>query len=228
MAEYNAAGTMLKRYIHGPNAEVDDPIAEYTGTSTAISARRNLYADARGSIALSTNGYGTAPQINSYDEYGQPDANNTGRFQSTGQVWLPELGMYYCKARIYSPKLGRFMQTDPIGYEDNVNLYGYTANDPVNGIDPSGLFSAKSFAQAFLANYGPAFSGGDRGNDRSKVNERKETPNQARTSRGFLEGTRGNDDDLGISRSLAHAQEQAQAAAFKVFNENEGTRECRL
>src|SRR3546814_18973227 len=33
-----------------------------------------------------------------------------------GQTWLPEVGMWYYKARIYSPTLGRFMQTDPLGY----------------------------------------------------------------------------------------------------------------
>jgi uncharacterized protein RhaS with RHS repeats len=46
--------------------------------------------------------------------------------------------MYYYKDRIYSPQLGRFLQVEPIGYDDHVNLYAYVGNDPVNARDPSG------------------------------------------------------------------------------------------
>src|SRR5262249_32634415 len=63
---------------------------------------------------------------------------NVGRFQYTGQIWLSELGLYHYKARLYSPYLGRFLQTDPVGYEGGINLYAYVEDDPIDGTDPSG------------------------------------------------------------------------------------------
>ena len=39
---------------------------------------------------------------------------------------------------MYSPKIGRFLQTDPLGYIDTINPYTYCGNNPVNYIDPSG------------------------------------------------------------------------------------------
>src|ERR1700712_1674290 len=48
-------------------------------------------------------------------------------------------GLYYYKARFYDPAIGRFLQTDPAGTQDDPNLYAYVGNNPVNRVDPTGL-----------------------------------------------------------------------------------------
>ncbi|MCB1946629.1 MAG: RHS repeat-associated core domain-containing protein, partial [Thauera sp.] len=71
--------------------------------------------------------------------FGEPNVTTGVRFRYTGQQYLGGLNLYYYKARFYSPALGRFLQTDPIGTADDLNLYAYVGNNPVNFSDPSGL-----------------------------------------------------------------------------------------
>jgi RHS repeat-associated protein len=55
-------------------------------------------------------------------------------------------GLYYYRARYYSPGTGRFISEDPVGFAGGNNIYAYTGGDPISGKDPSGLLPWPSIA----------------------------------------------------------------------------------
>ena len=83
---------------------------------------RYHYADERGTTIATADPSGALTSIDTYDEYGRPsNTANPPSFKYTGQLWLPEVGVYHYKARAYAPRLGRFLQTDLVGYDDQLD-----------------------------------------------------------------------------------------------------------
>ncbi|WP_175958539.1 RHS repeat-associated core domain-containing protein [Burkholderia sp. BCC0405] len=140
VGEYDGGGKLVRRYVFGPG--IDEPLVQYEGAGTA--AKSWLYANQQGSVVALANGSGATTSSQAYGPFGETNGTLASRFGYTGQQYLAPLELYYYKARMYSPGLGRFLQTDPIGYKDDLNWYAYVGNNPINLADPTGMEGCSS------------------------------------------------------------------------------------
>jgi len=106
--------------------------------------------DGLGSVVALSNNSGVIAEQYHYDIFGTPDTTSSvgNRFMFTGREYDTETSLYYYRARYYKPSIGRFLQTDPIGYSGGINLYAYCDNNPIGWADPYGL--CKSGASDWL------------------------------------------------------------------------------
>jgi len=136
--EYDGSNVLQASYTHGLGT--DEPLIMNRGGVNSF-----YHADGLGSIVDLTDNLGTVVQSYVYDSFGNIVLQNgslTNPYTYTGREFDEESGLYYYRARYYDPKLGRFLQEDPIGFAGGeLNFYSYVSNNPVNFIDPSGRFS---------------------------------------------------------------------------------------
>lgn len=112
IAEYDSSNNLQRRFVFDPTT--GDPVLWYEGTGVAATDRRYFGLDERGSVISVSNSSGAKVYINAYDEYGRPQSTNGGRYQYTGQKWIPE-----ARLRLQGPRLSpppRHLRADRPGW----------------------------------------------------------------------------------------------------------------
>ena len=158
VAELDGSGNVVSRFVYGSRANVPDYMTKNGNTYRLIS-------DHLGSVRLVVDtGSGTVIQRIDYDEWGKVIQNTNPGFQPFGFVgglYDPATELTRMGARDYDPTVGRWISRDPALFGGaSTNLYAYVFGDPVNWVDPAGLWGSLADWANFVAGFGDALTFG--------------------------------------------------------------------
>lgn len=137
VAEVDAAGTLVSRFVYGTAINVPDYLVR--GSQTY-----RLVTDHLGSVRLVVDvASGVVVQQLAYDAWGQVTLDTNPGWQPfgfAGGLYDPATGLVRFGARDYDASVGRWTSKDPIGFDGgDSNQFAYVGGDPVGRLDPSGL-----------------------------------------------------------------------------------------
>jgi RHS repeat-associated protein len=110
-------------------------------TRTDSSGTANFLTDALGSTLALTSSSGSTLAQYAYEPFGNTtvtSGSSTNPYEYTGRE-NDGTGLYYYRARYYSPTTMRFLSEDPSGFGAGPNFYAYTGDNPIDFDDPLGL-----------------------------------------------------------------------------------------
>jgi RHS repeat-associated protein len=145
--------TIRANYIMTLN--IDEPLARIKADGTI----RYYHQDALGSVMALTDENGVMKTQYTYEPYGNATVSgeaDDNPIQYTGRE-NDNTGLYYYRARYYSPEMQRFVSEDPIGLDGGINKYVYVENSPINFIDLIGLVCGSSGTDWLLPDKWPTY-----------------------------------------------------------------------
>ena len=128
--------------------------------------------DAIGNVIFITDSSGQIIAEYSQEGFGNvlvATGNVPNNYHLTTKEIDPDTGLYYFGARWYDPQTGRWISREPLGL-DGPNLYHFTFNNPVNGVDIKGLWSWKPWTPDFYQPFANYFWGPTPGTDNKTAN----------------------------------------------------------
>ena len=150
VAELDGSGNIVEQFVYGTRPNVPDVII------TAGEVYRVISNQVGSPVLIVNASTGAIAEQISYDAWGNITADSNPGFQPfgfAGGLYDQNTGLVHFGARDYDPETGRWISRDPILFAGGeTSLYGYVGNDPINFVDPSGLYCLSNRAISVISN----------------------------------------------------------------------------